>query len=82
MKKVKSITNAVLLEKINGLEKLIDERFADNTKEHQGLIAQTTKTNGSVTTLQRWMATSKGAIAILSAFVVPILLYLVYLHIA
>ena len=79
------ITNEVLLEKIEGLTRLVDERFemliVDNKKDHDSLIAQTTKTNGNVTVLQKWMATSKGAIAVISATVVPVMLYLLYLHI-
>ena len=74
------ITNEVLLEKIEGLKRLIDEKFEENNKAHNSLIIQTTKTNGSVTTLQRWMATSKGAIAVLTTFIVPVMLYLLYLH--
>ena len=78
---MKPITNEVLLEKILGLTALIDEKFEDNKKDHESLIAQTTKTNGNVTTLQKWMATSKGAIAVITTIVVPVMLYLLYLHI-
>ena len=81
-KKMKSITNEVLLEKIKGLETLIDERFNENSKAHNALIVQTTKTNGNVLNLEKWMQFSKGAISILSAVILPILLYLLYLHIA
>jgi len=76
------ITNEVLLEKIEGLVRLIDEKFEENNKAHSSLIFQTTKTNGNVTALQKWVATSKGAFAVLSSFVVPVMLYLLYLHIA
>jgi hypothetical protein len=81
-KKMKPTTNEVLLEKIKGLSDLIDERFEENSKAHNALIVQTTKTNGNVLNLEKWMQFSKGAIAILSSIVVPILLYLLYLHIA
>lgn len=78
---MKSISNEVLYEKIIGLERLINERFSENNKEHSAIIAQTTKTNGKVIILQEWMNTSKGAIAILGAVILPVMFYLLYLHI-
>jgi hypothetical protein len=81
MKKMKSITNEVLLEKMKGLENLIDEKFAENKREHLAIIVQTTKTNGTVTLHDRWINRSQGTILIASSIILPIILYLLYLHI-
>lgn len=78
---MEQVTNEVLLEKIKGLTNLIDQRFNENREDHDRLIAQTTKTNGRVTSLEQWRAYQTGAIAIIAviitAIVIPVVLKLI-----
>ena len=61
---------------------VIDERlnnfFRENKEDHVAIITQTTKTNGSVASLQKWRYQITGAVIILNICVVPIILFLVY----
>lgn len=45
------------------------------------IIEQTTKTNGRVSKIEDWKAFIQGAVAVVSALVIPTMLYLLYLHI-
>ena len=61
---------------------VIDERlnnfFRENKEDHVAIITQTTKTNGSVASLQKWRYQITGALIVLNIFIVPIILFLVY----
>ena len=71
----------ISVDKFDGVVSLINEKFADIAEALERIERQTTKTNGTVADLCAWKSTSRGAISILSLVVVPVLLYLVYLHI-
>ncbi len=51
------------------------EKWHSIANDVQGILNQTTKTNGRVTALEKWQYTSIGAISILSLIVVPVLLW-------
>ena len=55
-----------------GLKELLEEKFDRNDKDHQEIIMQTTRTNGSVRSLQIWRGYITGAVAVLMTIVVPI----------
>jgi tetrahydromethanopterin S-methyltransferase subunit G len=59
---------------------IIEEKFKDIKEYLERIEKQVTKTNGTVAGLVEWKNFSKGAITVISCFVVPVLLYLLYLH--
>ena len=61
---------------------VIEEKFKEIKESLERIENQTTKTNGTVASLVEWKNFSKGAITTISCFVVPIMLYLLYIHIA
>ena len=68
---MKKITNEVLCERLENF-------FRENKNDHEQIIAQTTKTNGSVSSLQKWRYQITGALVVLNIFIVPIVLFLVF----
>ena len=78
---MREITNEILLEKMKNLA-------AINEFQHQEIIKQTTKTNGSVASmmqeidrLKSWQNKWIGISMVISAILIPIILYLLYKHI-
>jgi hypothetical protein len=71
----------ISVDKFEGVMDLIEEKFIDISEALIRIEKQTTKTNGTVADLQEWKSISKGALTIVSVVVVPVLLYLLYLHI-
>jgi len=65
------ITNEVLCERLENF-------FRENKGDHEMIIAQTTKTNGSVASLQKWRYQITGGMIVLNIFIVPIVLFLLY----
>lgn len=60
------ITNAVLAERIEGLQKFLDQQHDESTRRLEEIQRQTTKTNGRVTRLERWQtAIIAGAAVVL-----------------
>jgi len=68
---MKKITNEVLCERLENF-------FRENKNDHEQIITQTTKTNGSVASLQKWRYQITGALVVLNIFIVPIVLFLVF----
>lgn len=68
------MSNDVLVERIDGLRELINEKFADNDKSHAAILAQTTKTNGRVNHIEDWKSKVTGALIIMNIILVPIAL--------
>lgn len=56
----------VVIERLNNLLK-------ENKEEHESILAQVTKTNGSVADIQKWRYILTGAIIIMNVFLVPII---------
>jgi len=71
------ISEGVIKERIDNLTKLINSQFETNSIEHEKITKQVMMTNGSVRRLQLAGAYTKGAIAVLTLLVVPILLVLI-----
>lgn len=57
----------VVIERLNNLLK-------ENKEEHESILAQVTKTNGSVADIQKWRYILTGAIIIMNVFLVPIII--------
>ena len=72
--KMKTITNGVLLERIDNL-------ISTNSEAHDKLIEQTTRTNGRVSALEAWKNIASGVILVANIIIVPVMLYLLYIHI-
>jgi Mg2+ and Co2+ transporter CorA len=64
-------------EDINVIVERLKNFQEENNKSHERLIAQTTKTNGSVAEIKMWQERIIGAITILSAVVLPIFISVV-----
>jgi len=69
----------VIITKLEGLEKLFNEKFTTNAKEHEAIIKQTTKTNGTtgdnsrrLTKLEKAKAKVVGALILANVLIVPI----------
>jgi len=59
------------------LERL-DNFIEVNGKEHKAILDQVIKTNSRVDKLEVWRGFITGGLLIISIFIVPILLYLIY----
>ena len=72
--------NEVIVERIEGLKALIDQRFGEQKEVIDGIHEQTKKTNGRVTALEGWKNKIVGGLLVSNTIVVPILLWLIYKH--
>lgn len=63
-------------------EPMLDEMFKVIDEKLDKILDQTTKTNGSVAEIQAWRSNATGFITALSIFVVPVMMYLLYAHLA
>lgn len=59
-------TNEVIVEKLNGLDKLINLKFEQNQKEHETIISHQKKTNGNVKKNTSYRFYMTGAVAVLA----------------
>lgn len=55
----------------------IDEMFGDINKALIRIEAQTTKTNGRVSKLERWQSYAQGACAVIILLLVPVAIYFI-----
>jgi len=67
------VDNNVLVERLEGITKLINEKFTENEKSHTAILSQTTRTNGRVTTLEDWKNKVIGALIMTNLILLPLL---------
>ena len=72
----KKIDKDTLEVELCGLRDLIEEKFNRNKEDHDKIIEQTTKTNGSVRDLQKWKSFINGAVAVLTGIILPLFIYI------
>ena len=68
---MQKITLEVIHERLNNL-------ITDNKDDHEKIIAQTTKTNGTVIRHDQWINKAKGALTVIEIILVPLILYVGY----
>jgi hypothetical protein len=66
-------THGIILERMNGFENLLNQRFSAQHEIMQSLHRKVDLTNGRVTKQERWQAYIMGAVAILTTLILPIL---------
>ena len=66
------VDNNVLVERLEGVTKLINEKFTENEKSHSAILAQTCKTNGRVNDLEGIKNKLVGALIMTNIVVLPI----------
>ena len=74
------VTNVdVLVERIEGVTQLINEKFTDNEKSHSAILAQTCKvetqvarTNGRVNGLENFKNQVIGALIMMNIIILPV----------
>ncbi|MFA4833573.1 MAG: hypothetical protein WC619_01850 [Patescibacteria group bacterium] len=71
------VDNNVLVERLEGLTKLINEKFETNSDQHSKIEAQVVKTNGRVNSLEDWKNRIVGAIIIMNIVFLPIIFMVV-----
>ena len=76
------VSNDTIVERIDGLKTLIEDRFDRNSEDHQRIETQTTKTNGRVNKLeeemsglQAWKNKVLGALIITEAILLPVAIW-------
>lgn len=75
------ITNEVLAERLEGLVKLINEKFNTNETAHNSILEQTKKTNGTVinnssriSKLEVWQNRIIGGLIVSNMVVLPVII--------
>ena len=74
MKEQKTNT-AVILERIGNLKKTVETQHYENKLQHDDICAKQDHTNGDVKALKLWKAGLLGAGGIITAVVIPMILY-------
>lgn len=59
-------------EQQNSITKLVNERFAENEKSHSNILAQTCKTNGRVSGLENFKNKVIGALIAMNIIILPV----------
>ena len=67
--------NAIITE-IKAIRNLFEEKFKENTKEHERVISQVERTNGRVKSLELWRSFLIGAWTVVVILIVPVILKL------
>jgi len=62
----------VLVERIEGLKNLINQRFEENHAANFRIEEQVKKTNGRVSSLEGWRNKMAGALLVISGVIVPL----------
>jgi hypothetical protein len=75
------ISQEVLVERIDGLRELINQKFEDNNNSHDAILAQVTKTNGRVNCIEAWKSKVTGALIVMNVLLIPIALMFVQSYI-
>jgi hypothetical protein len=66
----------------NDMADLINEKFKENTEQHDAILRQVVNTNGRVRKLESWRMYMMGALSVISFLligIVPILYYILQL---
>ena len=66
------INTDVLVERLEGVTKLITDKFVENEKSHNIILIQTTKTNGRVSELENLKNKVIGALIVMNIILLPI----------
>ena len=73
------ISNEVLSEKLEGVVRLIEEKFKTNKSSHDAILEQVTRTNGTVKVnssrldvLENWKSTVVGALIAMNIVIIPV----------
>jgi hypothetical protein len=63
---MEKVDNNVIIVRLDGLKEIMNEKFDENNKNHETMLAQVTYTNGRVRGLEKWKWGLAGGIAVLS----------------
>lgn len=66
-------SNSVLFERINGIDRLINQRFDSQDQRITSLHDKANATNGRVKSLEKYQWGIMGAVAIITTLVLPVL---------
>lgn len=67
-----SISNDVLVERLDGLKEILASRFEENAEQHSRIEAHVAKTNGRVTSLEQAKNMIWGGLIITNIIIVPV----------
>jgi hypothetical protein len=71
------LDNNALLERLEGVTKLINEKFEHNAEQHNDILTQTKKTNGRVTDLESWKNKVIGALVMTNIIILPVMFMII-----
>jgi len=58
--------------KFEGLEKFLDDKFANNDVMHADMISEAKKTNSRIKKLELWRSALLGGFVVITLFILPI----------
>lgn len=70
------------MEQNNVIVERLDNFIKDNAEEHESILAQVTKTNGSVADIQKWRYLITGGFIVSNIIIVPIIIALILKFVA
>jgi hypothetical protein len=74
------VSNQILVERIDGLKTLIEERFSQQHEIVSGILQEAKQTNGRLRGVEVWKGRVVGGLMVSNIIIVPILLWLIYKH--